>query len=190
MTLSSTGLILYAQRKQTVFRASATFTGSDTFTPQCATGRSAPELTLTHTETAMNVTGSTLTGAQQNAEKLAQELVKDYLTTNDRKTAGQKQADDTCTQAVFTGSATVTGSQIFTPKCTDDRIAKPVTYETEKTLTATGATLEEAKMNAEKLAKDAVNEDIQKNGQSYADLAGICTKKESPLPPIPELPHT
>ncbi len=138
----------------------------------------------------MNVTGSTLTGAQQSAEKLAEELVKDYFATNTRKTAGQKQANDTCVQTVFTGSATVTGSQIFMPTCTADETGNPIAYETEKTLTATGATLEEAKANAEKLAQDAVDEDIQKNGQSYADLAGICTKKEVPVPPIPELPHT
>ncbi len=118
--------------RQIIFRASVTFTGSDTFTPQCATGRSASDITLTHRETAMNVTGSTPAEAQQNAEKLAQELVKDYLATDTRKTAGQKQADDTCTKdpvvveptpdpvptpnpepTIFTGSYTATGSQMF-----------------------------------------------------------------------------
>ncbi len=85
----------------------------------------------------MNVTGSTLTEAQQNAKKLSEELVKQYIAGSERKTAGQKQADDTCVQTVFTGSATATGSKVFPSQCAANEIGKDILYETEKTITAT-----------------------------------------------------
>ncbi len=100
-------------------------------------------------------------------------------------------SDPVTLHILYEGSATATGSQaFFSTTCAVWSEPVSTLYDANETKTATGSTQTEADQKAKALAEQAVADDIKTNGQIFADTYGDCTKKNTPTPAIPELPHT